>query len=124
MPVVNFTDVETSDFEALPAGRYLVRVETTEEREGQKAPYLAVTYEVIEPEEYAGRKLFDNLSFSQKALFRFKGFLQAIGYTEEDLAEEFTWEEGEFNDAELEVQVYIDTWEGKQTNKVRKHFVA
>ena len=113
MTVVDFTDVETTTFENLPRGRYLVNLKEIEEREGSEYPYLAMVFEVTEgsEEDHAGRKLFDNMSLSPKALWRLKLFLTAAGYSEEDLEGELELDPEDLLETEVEVQVKIQKGE-------------
>ena len=83
--VVDFSDVEERDFTPVPRGRYVAEVTDAEIRDGDKYPYLMVEQTVIEG-EYADRKLWDNMSFSPKALWKLKGFYRALGATDEELS--------------------------------------
>lgn len=83
--VVDFSDVEERDFTPLPRGRYAVEVTDCEIREGTEYPYLMVEQTVIEG-DYTDRKLWDNMSFSPKALWRLKGFYRAIGASDDELS--------------------------------------
>ncbi|MGD9725592.1 MAG: DUF669 domain-containing protein [Nitrospira sp.] len=66
---VNFNDVEEAKFELIPKGEYDVVVEEAEYKLSQSSnqPMWALTL-TIEGGEYDGRKLFNNVSFSEKAL--------------------------------------------------------
>lgn len=97
MANVDFTNVETKDFELLPRGEYPLRVVEAEERDSQSSEYqyLNLSFEVIDG-DFAGRRVWDNPSYSPKALWKLKDFLAAAGYTEEDLSGAF-----EFDPADL-----------------------
>lgn len=126
MPVVDFTDVEISVFDPVPGGRYLVNVTEAEIREGQESgvPYLALTLNVIDG-DYEGRKLWDNMSFSPKALWKLKGFLLASGYEEDDVAGEFEVDPDEFLEAEYDVVVGVSKdSQGTSRNNIRSYTVA
>ncbi len=126
MPGVDFTEVEVAEFDPIPRGRYAVRVVEVEEREGQESglAYFNMQYEVIEG-DHEGRKVFDNLSFSPKALWRLKGFLLAAGYTEEELAGELSIEADELIEVEIEVQVVIkNDQEGTPRNNISRFYAV
>lgn len=82
--VVDFSDVEERDFTPVPRGRYVAEVTDCEIRDGNEYPYLMVEQTIIEG-DYVDRKLWDNMSFSPKALWKLKGFYRAVGATDEDL---------------------------------------
>lgn len=74
----------------LPAGMYRAYLEAVEQREGTNAPYLAVRLRVVDPAEFAGEAIFENVSLSEKARWRLEQFLDAFGVPD---AEEFDLEE-------------------------------
>jgi hypothetical protein len=106
MPAIDFTNVEVTGFELLPRGDYLLRVVTPEIRDSQSSEhqYLNIEFEVVDG-EFAGRKIWDSMSFSPGALWKLKGFLLASGYTEEDLAGSFDFDPADL--ANLEVQARV-----------------
>ena len=58
--VFNMNEVETPEFEVLPAGWYDCEIKTCEATESkQGAPMLKLVYSVIEETDYKGRQLFD-----------------------------------------------------------------
>lgn len=84
---VDFTGVEAgSAGKLLPEGQTKFEVVDITEEEGQDSgqPYLAVTLEVVEGEDDAGVKAWDNFSLQPQALWKFRGFLDAAGITTED----------------------------------------
>lgn len=74
-------DTESGSFEALPPDKYRARLMNVEQREGNKAPYWSWEYEVIEPEAFEGRKVWNNTSLSEKAFFKLKEAFEAHGAT-------------------------------------------
>lgn len=74
----NFKDVTAMD--ALPAGNYKVRVDEAELKYGNESgnPYIAVTL-LVEGGEFDGRKLFKNMSLTEKSLWSVKRDLSALG---------------------------------------------
>jgi hypothetical protein len=62
----------TSGFEPLDPGAYHVKLMNVDaSREGPKGPYWSWEFEVVEPGEYTGRKLWNNTSLSDDAMFSF-----------------------------------------------------
>lgn len=72
-------NAEGGDFEALPEGKYIASLMEVEAREGKKAPYWSWTFEVQEPEEHKGRRLWMNTSLSKAAAWKMKEVFDAFG---------------------------------------------
>lgn len=88
---LNFTDVEgQKTFEPIPAGKYLMEV--TDYREGKASETaknpgattisweLTVADDGYNPDEYVGRKVFENQTIVDNSLWRLKAFLGACGF--------------------------------------------
>jgi Protein of unknown function (DUF669) len=85
---VDFTDVESKDFAAIPVGNYVIEVASVEERETKKGdPMLNWGLRVIEG-DYEGRMLFTNTVLTKNSLWKMKQFLTALGFSEGDLTGE------------------------------------
>ena len=127
---VDFGDVEVQSFEALPIGRYPVKVVDVAytEQAGDKAPYVAWEYDVTEG-EYAGRKIFHNTSLEPDARWSIKRTLLALGLTKEEI-ESHTWdfEDPEVVDALMERECIIGVghrkFEGENRTQVRSFFTS
>lgn len=81
---VNFGDVQ--EMGAVPEDTYEAVIEKIEYREAKekgKFPYLNVEYTITEG-EFEGRKVWEILSWSPKALFRMRDFFAAAGYEDEE----------------------------------------
>lgn len=103
----------------LPVGNYNVRLESHEEKAGAKGPYEAMTF-VVDDGDYAGRKLFTNLSYSEKAQFKLIEFLQAMGEDVPDAADidkdsgfEFDFDPDNYIDSVCLAQVEIENYTTK-----------
>lgn len=59
-------DTTQSDFELLPTGVYRLEVSASDVREEEGDITLAVTYDVIEPEQYKGRRIFGYIDLQNK----------------------------------------------------------
>lgn len=92
-----FSDAQEG-FEPLPSGKYLVEVTGAEEKlSGPDAktpgmPYIAFEF-TIQDEEYDGRRVWMNCSFSPKAMGMTKQSLRALGGTDEEFATEINPED-------------------------------
>jgi hypothetical protein len=121
---VNFGDVE--GFDALPEGVYTATVEKIEYRpakEAGKSPYLNVEYTVSEPEEFAGRKVWEVLSWAPKALFRMRDFFRAAGFEDDEYDLDVDEESGLLLDPDLageavEVTIENEIYNKKEVNRV------
>jgi hypothetical protein len=77
---VNLRDIP--EIESVPEGKYLCRVDKIEMRDSKNTPgnkNLHVEYIVTGGSEFDGRRLFDELSLSMKALWRVRDFVEACG---------------------------------------------
>lgn len=74
---LNFKGVEGKR-KLLPEDDYKVEVEEVEMKEGDKAPYLAFTFKVVDG-KHAGALIWDNASTSEKSLWRLRSLLEALG---------------------------------------------
>lgn len=74
---------EASDsFELIPTGVYHARLmEVDATREGAKGPYWVWQYDIVEPGEAKGRKVWNNTSLSSAAQFAMKQTFDAFGVT-------------------------------------------
>lgn len=78
--LLNWDDIpEPDDYSPLPDGKYHIKVSKIEEKTTKNGDEMwAMTLEVLKS-EYAGRKLFDNLTFSEKGIKRVKLVLSRLG---------------------------------------------
>jgi hypothetical protein len=116
---LNLADVEVRDFEALPAGKYIVKItdyENKETRGGPEAklpagtPMINFEFTVVsnvqgETDKLENRKLWTNIIIHPKVLFNLKGLLQGIGWSDEQLAGDIDFEPDELVGAEMIVRV-------------------
>lgn len=90
-------DTEQRDYEELPNGIYKMEIEASEVKETSSGSgtILKTTNVVIEPEDYAGRKLFNNYNLENKNVQaqeigqkQFAALCRAIGVSEVEDSEE------------------------------------
>lgn len=90
-------DTTQSDYAELPNGIYKLEVEVSEVKETSngKGTILKVTNVVVEPEDYKGRKLFNNYNLENESAQaqeigqkQFAALCRAIGVTEVEDSEE------------------------------------
>jgi hypothetical protein len=85
MIIPGMNDVEQADLESMgvlvPEGVYLCKVEEAEEgTSDNQIPFIKFTFLITQPQEYAGKKLFDRVFFSQASLPFAKAKLAALSY--------------------------------------------
>lgn len=142
-----FADVEESSFELLPKGTYLLQVysgEIKESGEDSKHPGTDyINWELnVQDEGYENRKLWYITSLfgateaereedpegAKKTLGMLKGFLKAVGYTDEDLAaEDFSVDIDDITGRYVRAEVYIKKDKNDQypdKNQIRRLFLA
>lgn len=116
---MNMSDVEASStFEVMPPGNYEVEInEMKLKKSAAGNDYFAITYKVINDDEFAGQKLWDNVSLVPAALFKLKQLSLACGINIED---ELDTED--FLGATLEVVVDIGkNQNGEDRNEVKRY---
>lgn len=75
---------ENQDFGPLPEGDYVVFIQDDLEtggvnrQRGGAGDYLSLTLRILSPEKYSGFRLWSNLSFSQKALWKVAQLYRAV----------------------------------------------
>lgn len=73
-------DSEKSVFDPLPEGVYHCRLRDVDaSREGPAGPYWSWEYEVVAPEEYIDRRLWNNTTLAEGARFGLKQTFDAFG---------------------------------------------
>jgi hypothetical protein len=71
---------DSASFEPVPDAVYHVRLEDVDSsREGPKGPYWSWQFVIVEDGEAKGRKLWNNTSLSDAAMFKFKESFDAFG---------------------------------------------
>jgi len=107
MPKINFAGVEDQkEFKPAPSGDYILELVDAEDGiiqsgENKGADKTTLQWEIVdcegELEQYNGRRIYDNVSYSEKALPRLKTMLKAFGAEVDDSegAEEleFEWDD-------------------------------
>lgn len=79
MPHVNVDFSEVEEFETLPVGDYYVEIDEAELKQSSTGKAMLTLQLVVkEPEEYEGRKVFDNLMLEGRALWRTKQTLEVL----------------------------------------------
>lgn len=112
----------TVDFEGvegrtvIPEGEYVVKVLEVEEGESNNGnPKLTWKFEITDG-EYEGKNLYYTSSLVPEALWRLRSLLEALGLDVPD--SEMDIDLDELVDAEVNVSVEHDTYEGKKQSKI------
>lgn len=79
MPSINFDEVQSS-FDPIPTGQYLATITNAEEGESQSGNAKIDIQWKVEEGEHEGRIVFDTLVWHEKALWRVKQTLLAVGF--------------------------------------------
>lgn len=84
---LDFSNVTGGNFDPIPAGDYVVEVEKVENRTAKSGnEMLSLTFNVMEG-EYEGRKIFDLYVLTEKALWKLKDLLVAVGVDTEGMVD-------------------------------------
>jgi hypothetical protein len=104
MPEIKFAGVpDQKAFKPAPSGDYILELVdaedgTVQSGENKGANKTTLQWEIVdaagELEEFNGRRIYDNVSYSEKALPRLKTMLKAFGadVPDDDSAEPLKWE--------------------------------
>lgn len=123
---INFDEVDSGSggFQPIPDGNYLVRIESIHSgRQTSKGDEMWGLELVVTDGDYQGRKIFDNLVFSEKALWRVKMVCSRFGVPltgEVEIADIIPLLQGR----QAWADVFTDEYNGKKSNKVRDYAVA
>lgn len=84
---LDFSNVTGGNFEPIPADDYVVEIEKVENRTAKSGnEMLSLTFNVMEG-EYEGRKIFDLYVLTEKALWKLKDLLVAVGVDTEGMVD-------------------------------------
>lgn len=123
---VNFTDVKTNDFDAIPAGTYAAKVTDGEIREsGENAKNPGAQYInwefTIQEGEYQGRKQWMNTSLLPQALFGLKGLLAATGrFSSDQIDGDLDFEIEQVLGSDVKIVVRQKQYQGETQNEVKR----
>lgn len=116
----SLNDVESSSREPIDAGTYDAVISNITEKTGASSgkPYLSLELTVADSDEdFGGRKVFDNVSLSENALWKLKQLTDATGI---DIDDEFDTED--FLGEEVTIVVDIEQTEGYDPKNVVKYY--
>jgi len=121
---LNFSDVETRDFEPIPNGVYEAIVHDIEEREVQKgenagAPMWAVQFS-INGGPYDNRRVFRNYTLVPNSMWAVKQFLIALGVDSQQLQGEITIDTEDLIGLPCRVVIRQREYEGQIQNDVKQ----
>lgn len=112
MPRVDFSKAdEATGFAPIPDGQYKACVEKVEERTTSTGSDMwSVEWRIVEG-KYLGRKIFDNLVFSQKGMGRVKLMLKRMGF---DVSGELDCQPEMIHGKQLFISVYTDSYADRE----------
>lgn len=108
--------------EPLEEGTYLLTIAEAEEKQSSTGnPMISITYDVVSTadgiEVPGQRKLWDNYSLVEKALFKVKELLEALGYDTDQLVE---MDVTDLVGQQVMAKVIQETYNGEIRNRVKK----
>jgi hypothetical protein len=138
MPSINFRDVKPLEgFDPLPPSTYVVEITNAKIEAAKSNPkneMLKLEYTVVaDAESGAGRKVFENMSFTDTSIDftqrKLMSLLLACGYDEDQLGDEFSIDDDFCSDLvgyELAINVGITTqkggeYDGRKSNRVNSY---
>lgn len=87
-----------SNFDPIPDGKYVVRIIESEAGESKAGdPLIKINFEVAEG-TYEGRRIYNYLTFGQKAKLNRLKFLEALGVVDADHAGVISYNAAEYTD--------------------------
>jgi len=126
---VDFTGVESKNFDPLPAGWYpcyITDLEVKESGPQAKNPgskYIAFEFTIVEGHANAERKFWANASLLPHALFTYKGIVDALGIKADG---EYTFDPDDFLGKKIQVKAKVraatEEYEAKNELKAFKAF--
>jgi len=133
---VNLTDIEDRSFEAIPAGKYVVKITGWEQRETKDKPEnklpagtpmvnweFTILRHVDGDDKYKNRKVWTNTIIDPKTLFNLKNLLKACGWTAEQMDGDLDFDPDTIVGSEIILVVAVRQYNGDDTNDV-KRFIA
>lgn len=125
---VNLANIDTSKFDAVPAGVYEVEISGFEMKETSGngkldagTPMINWEFTIKEPEEFANRKLWTNTVIHESTLFSLKALLQATDeFDEADLAGAIDFDPEDLIGTEIAVKVAVREYNGNDVNDIKK----
>ena len=124
MATLNFSGVESKNFDALPNGKYEVLIHDIEEKtvksgKNEGAPMWAVQFSV-NGGPFDNRRVFRNYTLIPESLWAVKGFLLALGYDAEQLDGEIDLDLNDLIGLPCQVVLRQREYEGQIQNDVRQ----
>ena len=114
--VIDFSNVDS--LTAIPSGRYSAVVVDVEEKISDSSghPYYSWTFEVTSG-EFKGRKLWNNTSLQEQALWKLKETLEALGI---DCSKKVEFQESAMAGLRCDLIVGIRVYDEKDRNDVKQ----
>lgn len=112
--------------EPLEEGTYLLSIAEAEEKlSSSNNPMIAITYDVLATEDGTavdgGRKLWDNYSLQDQALFKLKDLFNALGIDTSSIVE---MDVADLVGQQIRAKVVQETYNGELRNRIKKTYPA
>lgn len=106
----------SDDFTPVPEGIYTVQVEKLEPKQSKAGNNMVnVTFNILEPADHMGRKLFTSLVLMQQAMWKVKQFVKACGIPYDTTG----FDLGSSIGGQMLVKVLQETYDDNGTPKIR-----
>jgi hypothetical protein len=115
---VDFSKAE--DRKLVDEGEYAVKVVSVEEKDGDKAPYIAWKFEILDEGKFEGTTLYNNTSLSDQSLWNLRQMMECMGFDVPKKAMDIDLDE--MIDAELGVVVTHEDYQGSPRSRVSNYF--
>ena len=116
---VDFSNVEDSQ-KLVAEGEYICKVVDIEQKEGDKADYLAWKFEILDG-DFEGSFLYTNTSLSEQSLWSLRNLMECMGFEVEKKSSDIDIDE--FIDSEVGLYVaHDDSYDGRPRSKVTGYF--
>ncbi len=112
---VDFSNTESSGPREIPEGEYLIQIADFEQKESQSGnPMISFTHKVAEG-PYKGAKVWDNISLTPQALWRFRSMLESMGI---DASKKLDVDLASLKGKVLRVKISLETYNGKDRPRI------
>ncbi len=118
--LLNFDGVDLTGPEPVPAGVYQARVDTSksEVRRSQSGnDVVSIAYVIENPPEYAGRRVIENYTITEKALWKLGRVLHALGVVAPG-TKKFTFDTKDIHGKQCKIKVSQEAYNDRLRNRV------
>lgn len=122
--IFDFTEAKEFDRTPIPAGVYKATIDATYAQEvkfgkEKNTPYVSLGFVITEPEEYAGRVVFNNYMLAGPGSGNTRALLRTLGLYDEGQGNMFQFDTNTLHGYEVTIKVRIRTLnDGTEVNDI------